>query len=673
MTTTWKIATSVGDLLVDPARNLLTLGSSQSQLEPRIMDVLCVLADANGAVVSRDDLIDKIWDVSYGADESLTRAISMIRKSIRSLGVDDEFIRTIPKRGYSLTVDVEPAEGESSVARGTEAGSDNGEKTKLALEATTKQFNWRTVLAGSFFALALAIAAILAWIWSDQAPGPVATETTEKTSIAVLPFTPFTSDQRDAYFADGLSEQLLNALSPISSLDVAARTSSFKFRKSETDIRTIATELGVEYVVEGSMQREDDRIRVTAQLIRAEDGFHVWSATLDEQVGDTFKMQDALVRDISQALQIRLGVGTGEEIAPDRGVDPDAAELYYQAMYHFGNQFRSDGNAQKSYDLLRTAVEIDPEFREAWSALAIIGVGWASGPLAKNKEAFIAQLKEDIATALKLNPNDHNVHVALVFWYSDLEIDIDRALEHLARAKEIAPNAAQTHVAEAVLHWVAGKPKESVESFRRAQRLDPLNVGLQVSLSTRLASIGEYKDAFFFFDECQANSCAQEGFIPYAALAAIFSNDPEIIARWEPVYEDFEQFVETIPSQAVPHVVKVNPASYSIGFSQSDAQQEANEVRELFSQEIITDHIGMWAPTLAGVLPEDTFFESLELAYERRDLFSSLYGFSPLYSENTYPDWVLEHPRYHALWAKPELARLAEIRRANGQLNGLPK
>jgi len=134
-------------------------------------------------------------------------------------------------------------------------------------------------------------------------------------------------------------------------------------------------------------------------------------------------------------------------MAPDRGVHPDAAELYYQAMYYYGNQFRGDGNAQKSYDLLRTAVEIDPDFREAWSALATIGVGWASGPLAKNKEAFIAQLEEDIATALMLNPNDHNVHVALTLWYTDLEIDIDRALEHLARAKEIAPNAAQTHVA----------------------------------------------------------------------------------------------------------------------------------------------------------------------------------------------------------------------------------
>lgn len=673
----------LGDCWVDPLSNTVSRAGDERQIEPLVMEVLCAIAQLDGGVAMRETILDQVWGQGAGTDESLSRAVSIIRKTFKSLGVDDEYVATAPKRGYRIIQPVDAGVAPSEAA--VDAAQSEGDEGALSAVAMSKSAGPGRAAAQirriGFAAAAALIIAIVAAAYSltgrnatpDIIETKINTSASGQTSIAVLPFRPLSTSENDAWFGDGVTEELINALAAIDELAVASRTSSFSFKNIDKDIREIARQLDVEYVVEGSVRSADGKIRVAAQLIRATDGYHVWSEVLENETGASFELQDEIVREISRALQLRLELGYGENVAPRGTHDPEAVERYYQALHMWGNRLRKDGAVQDAYDALRSAVEIDPSLAEAWSALAVIGVTWASGPLARDKESFIAQVKRDTERALALTPDDYLVHAVLVAWYSKVEVDLAQARLHLDKAEAIAPRAGWVLYAKATYSWLVGDTQTALESYRRIIRLDPLNDVARLGLASMLAMLGNANAAFEFFDSCQQSDCLQEGFIGYGSTAAILSDDQSIKQRWSPIYDRWEAVLENVPESAKPHVVKLNPAYYSIGFGQSDIEETVEMVQQLFAQELMTDHIGIWGPSLARVLPRETVMDTIILAYERGDLFSAPYSLSPFYGRNPYPDWVLEHPRYQALWARPELARLAEIRRQNGWPDGLPK
>lgn len=664
----------IGDFRLEPERNLLVRGGQQFTLEPRIMDVLCLLASDPGAVFSRDALIDSVWQVEHGGDESLTRAISVIRKTVREAGEDGPFIETIPRKGYRLAAPVSRVAPEPAAA--VEALPAEASRPPAASRAQpaarTLSRPWGRLGLAAATVLAILIAAAL--LLRDRETVTVRAERLAPAySIAVLPFDPFSAADQDARFADGMTEDLINALSEISGLLVAARTSSFRYKGEDADVRSIGAALGVDFLVDGTVRRSDDTIRVTAQLIRAEDGYLVWSDTMEEPVADTFALKDDIVRRIAIALELRLGVGDAEGLSPRGELDPRAVDFYYEGLQRYADRFIENGSVQAAREALRAAVELEPDFAEAWSALAQIGISWSSGPLARDKDAFIARLEQEIAAALALNDDDAALHAALVAWHAQTTIDLNKARLHLARAEALAPDAVETLVAGSIYHWVVGNGETALDLAERVQRRDPLNDVRRLAVALRQAELGDFDAAFEFFEACARDTCLQEGFVAYASAAAIFSGDADRMNRWAERYDTFAAFTDTLPRSLLPRVVEINGAFYATGFGRADAAAEQARVRGLFEQEIITDHIGLWAPTFAGFLAEDTFFTALETAHERGDLLSSPYALSALYGINPYPDWVLEHPRYHAFWARPGLAELAAARRENGWTAGLPK
>ncbi len=650
----------LGDCWIDPLSNTISRGAEERQVEPRVLGVLCAIAECQGEVALREAILEQVWGPGAGTDEGLSRAVSILRKTFKSLGVEQDYIVTAPKKGYRLVV--APDTGVTPAEAGTTSTGPGRGATRT---------RWVGLVAAAALSAAL-LAAIYTLTGRKDGPDAIGTRSGQ-IPIAVLPFRPLSDREADAWFGDGVTEELINALAAIDDLAVAARTSSFSFKNVDRDIREIARQLDVDYVVEGSVRSADGKTRVAAQLIRAADGYHVWSGVLEEATGASFELQDEIVREISRALQLRLHVGYGDRVAPRGNYAPEAVERYYQGLHVWGNRMRRDGAIHEAYELLRAAVEIDPGFAEAWSALAIIGVSSSSGPLSRNKEDFINQVSRDVERALQLQPEDYLVNAALVFWYTSVEIDLDRAKLHLEQAQAIAPKAGWVLVAAARYSWIVGDLQTALENYRRTIRLDPLNNVARMGLAVMLSIAGETSSAFEFFDACQQSNCLQEGFVAYASAAAILSEDPSIKQRWSPIYDQFEAVLETIPESSKPTVVKVNPAYYSIGFEQADTNETVEGVRRLFAQQIITNHIGIWGPALARVLPRETVIDAITLAYERGDLFSSAFSLSPFYGRNPYPDWVLEHPRYHALWERPELAKLAEMRRRNGWSDGLPK
>ena len=183
---------------------------------------------------------------------------------------------------------------------------------------------------------------------------------------------------------------------------------------------------------------------------------------------------------------------------------------------------------------------------------------------------------------------------------------------------------------------------------------------------------GRPDDAFAFFEECFRETCMREGFLAFVMTYAVHSGDQELIDQWRPRYEEFEVALASIPPSMKPPITEILPAYYSIVLDRPDKDEQINALIERFRHDPITEYVGMWGPVFADVLPEKIFFDALEAAFDENGFFSQIHSFDPFYGVAPYPDWVLRHPRYHALWQKPGMAELAAVRRANGWADSLP-
>jgi TolB-like protein/Tfp pilus assembly protein PilF len=332
-------------------------------------------------------------------------------------------------------------------------------------------------------------------------PSPVATETpSDEQSIAVLPFVNMSSDPEQEFFSDGISEEILNDLTRIPNLKVAARTSSFQFKGQNLDVSEVGKTLKVRHVLEGSVRKYDDQLRITAQLIDAESGYHLWSETYDRKLQDVFAIQDEIAQAIADELKVRLSSAGGE--TPN---DMAVYEMYLQARPLIAE--RREESLDRAIELMDEAVASDPEYAPAMAMLALawavrpwwdnayhfgeaspIAEKWANNALTidpENADALaVAALvkftgeqdwmasKSLFERALAVNPGNASLHN----FYGDLLLrmgDLENSLKHEARAVELDPLSPVQHTDLAQAYWIAGQQQESMKSARRALALDP--------------------------------------------------------------------------------------------------------------------------------------------------------------------------------------------------------
>lgn len=658
----------LGAFHVDPARNVMALDQIEYSLEPRIMDVLCVLAEAQGEVVPRSTLIERLWRVEYGADESLTRAISMIRKVVREAGETDAYIETIKKRGYRL---LKPATTPAATVeiRPAEPVKDEGRERRVAIRSRRRRPPIIALIGVLVVSAALGLIVLRGNHPGEDTPSASPVEK----SVAVLPFQALSNDDSDAYFGNGIAEELLNSLARFPDLKVAARTSAFALDGMDLGAVRVGESLGVTNVVQGSVRRAGNRVRVTVKLIRTSDGENLWSNTYESDAADLFGIEDEIVRAISATLQVRLGVGAGAGRSGGAGVDPLAYEQYLQGLTLWGDRMRKDGTRAGALAAFERAVAFDPEFGDAWAGIGVVGALSAGSPLSRESATFRQKTENAFKRALELDSNNAVAHAGLATWHVSQRIDIAAARHHLERAMELAPNAAQTQYAAATVYRALGDADRALAAYDRAIALDPLNNVIKRVRAELLVLVGRGQEGMDFFDACHAQNCLGEGFVHFATTAAILHSDPGRMANWLPVLNAFDEKIGQIPEHKKPLVTRVIAAFFSAKLGRPDAGAQVERVRVLYANELITDTPGIWAPTFASFLPRETLMNTLHLAYERGDLFSASFAFSPLYGANPYPDWVLRHPRYHELWARPGMADLAAEWRASGQTAGLPK
>ncbi|MDG6975662.1 MAG: hypothetical protein JRN27_06195 [Nitrososphaerota archaeon] len=327
----------------------------------------------------------------------------------------------------------------------------------------------------------------------DQGPAAQAPVVLNPRRIAVLPFVSLSPDPNDEYFADGLTEELITKVSFVKGLEVIARTSAMNYKRKEKNVSEIGKELKVGTLLEGSVRKAGNRIRVTAQLIDANNEAHLWAESYDKNLDDVFEVQSSVAENVASALQLKLvGAGAKEE----QKVDPQAYTMYLQAV-----QLTNTGgehSLRRARALLESAIAIDPGFARAYAALA--RVLWYLGSSSPDYAAMMEKARAAGTKALELAPGSDDAHVAMAYVHSAYD-QFEAVSEDLREAVRINPNNALAFEMLGSNHLTFGRYEEGVTALRKSVSLDPLSIYCLGKLASGLRISGKVDEAIVIFDK----------------------------------------------------------------------------------------------------------------------------------------------------------------------------
>ena len=322
----------------------------------------------------------------------------------------------------------------------------------------------------------------------------------ETASIAVLPFVNMSADQSNEYFSDGLSEELLNGLAKIDGMQVAGRTSSFQFKGTNPDLRDVGSVLGVKHILEGSVRKSGNRVRITAQLIQADNGFHLWSETYDRELtaNDIFDIQEEITRKVITELKVKLLPQENIAISEQPTEDIEAYNAFLEATQI--ETSRRPEDIEAAIELYKQAVRIDPSFSLAYARLAYtynLLYDYGNAPFEETKKL----IRENIDQALLINSNEGRAYQALSAYFDIFESDFDKSLDAAKKAVELLPNDAMTQNSLTVAYFRNENDDERNESSKKAYQLDPLNNVIAANYSAYLVRNEEFEAALELLDE----------------------------------------------------------------------------------------------------------------------------------------------------------------------------
>ena len=415
----------LGAVQIDPSSGAARGPSGTEKLDPKVMAVLVLLAESAGQVVAREELISRIWPDVVVGDEVLSRCIYELRRHLVQAAGDDKLrdaIETLPKRGYRLKIPV----------------------SAPSLEAVPRPGRRQALLVVTASVVVVAALIALGKLQLSEEPGRDGAGTT---SIAVLPFVDMSPGKDQAYLADGFAEEILNRLAQSKDLRVIARTSSFALRDPALDVADIAGRLGVSHVLEGSVRKTDDTVRITAQLIAASNSSHVWSESYDRQITDLLAVQAEIANAVAAALAASLAPDTSGAAPPTA---QEAYEKFLQAEFFYYR--RGAGDIQRAMRYYEEAVSLDPRFARAWAALSgaysmMAGYSAEPGrPAQPTSQSYRAKQRQAALKAVELEPGLAVAHSRLANYYME-SYDIDKVEQyridgerHRDIARKLDPN-----------------------------------------------------------------------------------------------------------------------------------------------------------------------------------------------------------------------------------------
>jgi TolB-like protein/DNA-binding winged helix-turn-helix (wHTH) protein len=473
---------------LDSGRGALQGPDGEIRLRPKSYELLLYLVRHPGRLIGREELLDAVWGHLAVTDDSVTQCLVEIR---RVLGDDARrMVRTVPRRGYVFDVPVTPLGAPASPPEPSPAYAAVPPAAAAPPAAPGRRASFPPIAALALVLFGL----VLAWWGLGQrdagVPGrPAVAVQATPNSIAVLPFVDMSAEQDQEYFGDGIAEEILNLLAQTPELKVIARTSSFSFKHQPADIATIATKLGVTHVLEGSVRKSGDRVRVTAQLVGGRDSAHLWSQAYDRELGDVFAVQADIARAVAGVLKATLLADT--PAAPAGNRDVRAYNHYLRARFMFHR--REHGDLDRAREQLEASLEIDPEFAPAWTLLSgVYNVLLVEYGL--SQEIGVPRRREAIERALALDPDLPEAHLRAIAVRVD-DGDFDQARQHLRIAQALDPDNPLLLGLLTGRALAQGRVEEAEQLWQRIIAIDPLSTVSRYNHASTLMATGRLEEA----------------------------------------------------------------------------------------------------------------------------------------------------------------------------------
>jgi len=479
---------------LDAANHSLWRGEERVAITPKAFDVLRHLVENAGRLITQNELLEALWPETYVNPEILRKYILEIRKALGDRPDKPLYVETVTKRGYRFVAPVtDDGTAESSDLPAVNVKHDSPSSDTAPSAPEDSSIQERTPnrkIPAILVAVAMLVIASYFWLTRNK---PRAAPL-NNTSIAVLPFADMSPEKDQEYFSDGLSEQLISDLAKVSGLKVVGRSSAFQFKGKNEDLRSVGRKLGVANILEGSVRKEGDRVRITAALTKVDDGFQLWSETYDREIDHIFDAQDEIARDVTSALQLKLLNPGGAAITTNsRSTNPETYQAYLEGQYFVARgQDKADLDSALGY--AERAIKLDSGFAPAWAQRSQVLETMASISLIESTDGF-RRARESAAKAIALDPSLATGYLALGMVQINHDWDWEGANASLRKAGTLEPGNADVLGSRAYLARNLGHMDEALELRTRAIALDPLRANFHLALGYELFFVGRYVDA----------------------------------------------------------------------------------------------------------------------------------------------------------------------------------
>src|SRR5215469_4259331 len=647
----WRFA----HFLLDTERWELRRDGRPVALSPKELETLRVLVESSGRLVSKEELISRVWPDSFVGDSSLARNISALR---RTLGRD--LIQTVARRGYRFVSAAtwEPSSPTSpkgvppevmllrpsAQGAGLEQLREHTPNTVLGQGARNPQLRqwqtpeprWRARSRISLGLLLVAVMGILAMVTLLESHSRSRANAKRPVRIAVLPFVNLTGHPNEEYLCDGLMEAMIVELSRLNPdrLSVIARTSAIHYKGTGTPIPQIGRELNVDYVLESSVRGSSEHARITTQLVRASDATPEWTGEYERDLKDIASVQQQVAMGIAEQIQVNLNVETTHRLHQVQTVDPETYRDYLLGQFYWNKRDRHGSYTALEY--FQKAVERDPQFALGWTGIADAYIVLAQAP---KPRATWAKSRSAVQRALELDQNLPQAYTALAYLQTWEEWDWAAAEANYKHALALDPNDANAH------HWYAlyligmKRPQQSIREIRRAIELDPLSLAINYNTGFIYTLAGMRREA-----EDQLKRALQidpNSAIAHGLLAIVYQRDKD----YERSLAEFRT-AQRLSGGPVPYLAGVASVEGRTGDSVG-ARKHLNTFCKLHEEHLLADSSLVWA--YAGLGDKNSALRWLASAVDERSVSAIEINNDTLF------DGLRDDPRFIAVERKMNL------------------
>lgn len=616
-----------GSFRLDISERHLWNGNELLSLTPKVFDLLSILVKNHGHLLEKDELVAELWGESFVEEANLNVNISALRRVLGETPNENKFIETVPRKGYRFVAEVREVTDIFESFEKAFEDTQKEQKPKQTSPKPTQKFSTKTILIFSALILLSTIGGIYLWNLSNQNEK---TPPEQLKTIAVLPFKPLTKEGSDEVLEMGMADALITKLSNLQQITVRPTSSVLKYNNENSDIVKIGRELQVEAVLDGKIQRAENKVRVTVQMIRVSDGKSLWADSFDDYFTNIFAVQDSISEKIAEKLSIRLTKAEEQIMSKHHTDNSEAYQLYLQGVFHHNKA--SPDELKKALTYYQKALEKDPKYVLPYAALAEIYQGLANYNI--YREENNRKAKELAEKAINLDANSADAQMALGKVKLYIEWDFAGSGEAFRRALELKPRDSGIRHAYAFYLSTIRRHDEAVREMRNALQFDPVSAYINNDLVRILLNAQHFDEAL---EQAKRTIELDSNYVyAYRSLALAYSA--------KGLHREAIEAIEQQNANLGGLKQKSSAAGYI--YARAGKRQEAEKILSEYRQSL--DEVGVTYSNIAiiyvGLGEKDLAIEWLEKSVQKRESIvvsiNSFYEFDNLRNDPRLQDLV---------------------------------